>query len=103
LIHLGDVNKFYEELARLSSLQNILDAAGFQDWLYQDYADEAYALLKKLPEALQIGNSADVLHEAFNDEDTQMSIIYYTRVRHVCHRISDGPRLTSYSSWRHHG
>lgn len=85
LIHLGDGNKFYEELARLRSLSNVCNLAGFDLDLYEDFADETYNLLKKLPEALVVGDAEEVLLQTFCDETIPNYIITHLRVS--CSRI----------------
>lgn len=40
LLFIGDSGKCYEEEARLRSLSNVLNQAGFEPYLYQDFADE---------------------------------------------------------------
>ena len=37
LLHIGDTNKFLEEETRLRSLSNVLNAAGFDAYLYEDF------------------------------------------------------------------
>lgn len=77
---MGDANKFYEELARLRSLSNVCNQAGFDLDIYEDFADETYDLLKKLPEAVAVGNAEDVLLQTFTDEVVQNYIITHLRV-----------------------
>lgn len=59
----------------------MLNAAGFEPLLYEDFADEAFELLRKVSSALPEGNADVVLHEAFNDESLQNYIITYLKVR----------------------
>lgn len=98
LIHLGDGNKFYEELARLRSLSNVCNQAGFDLALYEDFADETYDLLKKLPEAVAVGNAEEVLLEMFRDEMVQNYIITHLRVCLRCSviasAVTDSRRLS---------
>jgi len=80
LIHLGDNNKFYEELARLRSLGNVCNQAGYDSFLYEDFAEETSDLLKKLMEALPVGNAEEVLLEVFNDDAVQNYLITHLKV-----------------------
>ncbi len=48
--------------------------------LYEDFADESYALLRKLMTGLQDGTAESVLFEAFNDDNLQNYIITHMRV-----------------------
>jgi ubiquitin thioesterase protein OTUB1 len=81
LVRTAEPYKFREEVTRLKSFNNIMNAAGFDEDLYVDFADEAYGLLEGLA-----GVSADVglatLLEAFNVTDRSMSIITYLKVSH---------------------
>ncbi|KAK5130340.1 hypothetical protein LTR08_002180 [Meristemomyces frigidus] len=80
LIHLGDSNKLLEEETRLRSLSNVLNAAGYGSLIYEDFADEAFDLLRRIANALPTGNADLVLHEAFNDEVVQNYIITYLKI-----------------------
>ena len=81
LLHVGDVAKFDVEEARLISMSNLLNLAGFPEDVYIDFAEEAYDLLRKLGGSLQVGNGASLLLEAFNDMGVSMAIITYVKVR----------------------
>ena len=80
LIHLGDGNKFLEEETRLRSLSNVLNAAGYDAMLYEDFADETFELLRKVASAVQTGTAEDVLLETFNDETLQNYVITHLKV-----------------------
>ncbi|KAI9689171.1 MAG: hypothetical protein M1822_000909 [Bathelium mastoideum] len=87
LVRLGDKTKVHAEITRLKSFQNILDAAGFQFELYEDFAEELYDLLRKTAASLpppDDGNPATdvkaILLAAFNDEAIQASIITFLRI-----------------------
>ncbi|KAI7223935.1 cysteine proteinase [Hortaea werneckii] len=79
LIHLGDSNKFFEEEARLRSLSNVLNEAGYDALLYEDFADSMFDTLRKVHNALQTGDAETILHEDFNDEALQNYIITYLK------------------------
>ena len=83
LIHLGDGNKFAEEEARLRSLSNVLNAAGFESYLYEDFADELFETMRKVANGLHDGTAEDILLESFNDETVQNYIITHFRVQSV--------------------
>ncbi|KAK3670729.1 hypothetical protein LTR78_009421 [Recurvomyces mirabilis] len=80
LIHHGDTNRFYEEEARLRSMYNILEAAGWNALLYEDFADEAFDLLREVANGMHNDTAGDVLVAAFNDEMRQNYIITYVRM-----------------------
>ena len=69
-----------EEVARLSSLSNVLNGAGFDPMLYEDFAEETFTLLKKVATAVQNGNAEDVVLDAFNDETLQNYILTHLKV-----------------------
>lgn len=64
----------------MRSLSNVCNVAGFDVTIFEDFADETYDLLKKLPEALNVGNAEDVLHETFSEDTIQNYIITHLRV-----------------------
>lgn len=76
LQRIGDRHKFLEEETRLKSLQNMLRDVGFQEHLYEDFADDCYMLLRETASA---SNSSGLL-EAFNDEPRSLSIITFLKV-----------------------
>ncbi|KAL9083916.1 MAG: hypothetical protein Q9165_008323 [Trypethelium subeluteriae] len=83
----GDKTKVHAEVTRVKSFQNILEAAGFQSDLCDDFAQELYDLLRKTAAAIpppDNGNPATdvkaLVFEAFNDESTQAGIITFLRI-----------------------
>ncbi|KAF2823489.1 cysteine proteinase [Ophiobolus disseminans] len=82
LLRVGDVSKFADEEARLLSLGNLLDHAGYQRDIWMDFAEEMTDLLRKLAESLQLMNgvAADILLNTFNDMGTSMAIITYVKL-----------------------
>ena len=61
-------------------MYNILEAAGWNALLYEDFADEAFDLLREVAGAMHTDTASDVLVAAFNDEMRQNYIITYVRV-----------------------
>jgi ubiquitin thioesterase protein OTUB1 len=80
---LSDSNKLAEEEARLRSLSNILNAAGYDPMLYDDFADELFELMRKVANGLHDGTAEDILLQSFNDEMVQNYIITHFRVRYI--------------------
>lgn len=80
LLYLGDSNKFYEEEARLRSLSNVLNQAGFEPYLYEDFADELFTLIRNIANALADNSGDEVLMNAFNDESIQNYVITHFKV-----------------------
>lgn len=81
LLFIGDSAKFYEEEARLRSLSNVLNQAGFEPYLYEDFADELFTLIRSIANAIGEGNGDEVLMNAFNDESIQNYVITHFKVR----------------------
>lgn len=81
LLYLGDSGKCYEEEARLRSLSNVLNQAGFQPYLYEDFADELFNVIRSIANAINEGNGDEVLLNAFNDDVIQNYIITHFKVK----------------------
>jgi len=60
----------------------VVNAAGFDSFIYEDFADEAFNLLRGVANAMHTGNASEVLHDAFNDDMVQNYLITYLKVRH---------------------
>jgi hypothetical protein len=82
LLFIGDSNKCYMEEARLRSLSNVLNSAGFQPYLYEDFADAVFNLIRSIADGINDGNGEEVLMNAFNDESLQNYVITHFKVRH---------------------
>jgi hypothetical protein len=82
LLRVGDVNKLGDEEARLNSMGNLMEHAGYARDIWTDFADEAFELLRKLGDSLQLmdGAAADILLSTFNDMGASMAIITYFKV-----------------------
>lgn len=89
LIRNGDSNTFAIEEARLRSLGNVMQQAGYDPMLIEDFADETFTLLRELSNALATGNAETILDNQFNDEMVQNYIITHLRVS----RFNIHPRL----------
>ncbi|KAK7607439.1 peptidase C65 Otubain-domain-containing protein [Phyllosticta paracitricarpa] len=79
LQRLGDRTKFLEEQSRLRSLANLLNQVGFQADMYEDFAEETFALLRKLSSNAHATDDS-VLLDAFNDEIVSQSIITHLKL-----------------------
>ena len=86
-----------EEETRLKSLGNVINMAGYSQFIWEDFADEIYALLRKCMSASS-ANSEAFLLEHFNNEEIQNQIITYLKVRYtkaqVAHLRTDSSRLS---------
>lgn len=81
LQRIGDKNKFLEEETRLRSHRNLLNSVGFQEHLYEDFADTTFDLLRATSNALPTSDGGAALLASFNDDTTAMSIITYLKAR----------------------
>ena len=59
---------------------NVINMAGYSQFIWEDFADEIYALLRKCMSA-DSSNSEAFLLEYFNNEEIQNQIITYLKVR----------------------
>ncbi|EMC98024.1 hypothetical protein BAUCODRAFT_410942 [Baudoinia panamericana UAMH 10762] len=80
LIRSDDSTKFLFEEARLRSMSNVFTAAGIDSMVYEDFADEALGLLRRIYDAAHTGDATEILFEAFNDETVQNYIITYLKL-----------------------
>ena len=82
MLRAGDVHKFEDEEARLTSMHNLLNLVGFSEDIYEDFVEEAFGLLQKLANSMRAmdGAAADILLQTFNDYGTAMAIITYFKV-----------------------
>lgn len=64
------------------SMANLFNIAAIPYDVVLDFADDAFALLRKLAHVLRTaeGSADDVLLQAFNDQVVSMSIITYFKV-----------------------
>lgn len=72
-----------EELARITSLNNLLTSAGgFDTWLIEDMTDEIPSLLRDLAEVVEtsLETAMAILSERVNDPSSSPSIIYHLRL-----------------------
>ncbi|KAF2838985.1 cysteine proteinase [Patellaria atrata CBS 101060] len=80
LARVGDALKFQEEETRLRSMGNILNAVGFDEELYEDFAGDTYDLLRKIAATIGTSDDGTVLFSSFNDEPLSLSIITYLKL-----------------------
>lgn len=60
--------------------------AGYSQFIWEDFADEIYALLRKCMSASS-ANSEAFLLEHFNNEEIQNQIITYLKVRYTTAQV----------------
>ena len=80
LLQTADPSRLLGEVARLTSLNNLLDTVGYLRDIYEDFTDVTLQLLKETAATLpsQIGGAA--LLESFNDAAVCNAIIMHFRV-----------------------
>ncbi|KAI9819180.1 MAG: hypothetical protein M1827_007336 [Pycnora praestabilis] len=79
-LRLGDKNKILGEEARLKSLNNLLDTAGFQEFIYVDWVEETLKLLRSTADSLPVTDGGAALLDNFNNPDVSNAIIYHFRL-----------------------
>lgn len=88
IIALADHNRFLTEESRLRSLSTVLNNAGYDPMLYEDFAEETFDLLRRLATANPADNAESILLETFNNEETQNYIITHLKASHYSALIS---------------
>ncbi len=68
------------EIARLTSLNNLLDATGYPRHIYLDFVDETTQLLKQIASGPPNHDREAALLSSFNDRDVCNGIIMHFRV-----------------------
>ncbi|TAQ83257.1 Ubiquitinyl hydrolase 1 [Chlorociboria aeruginascens] len=83
LLRQADKSRLEEEIARMISLNNLLQTAGgHQFWLFEDMVGETTTLLKGLANMLPESPQAAMrlLMETFNDAEASNNIVYHLRL-----------------------
>lgn len=86
LLHSTDLNRALAEVARLKSLNNLLDSVGYDRIIYEDFVDETLAMLQLIP-TLPTNDDGTALLEALERPGVWDAIIAHFRVgaRHWSH------------------
>ena len=81
---MNDVIHFHAEEARIWSLNNLLNAAGFRQDIYMDFVEETINLLRLISESISSpynqAHGSHVLLEKFNDPGVSSAIITHFRL-----------------------
>lgn len=81
LLNLRDTGKVAKELERIKSFNQLLDAVGQDETLYEIFVDATEDLLNQVSNAIENGNQDEsFLLEAFNSEYNSNAIITHFRV-----------------------
>lgn len=81
LIQNGDRNEVEGEVARITSLNQVLISVGYDSLLFEDMVEETINLLKDISARMPDQNSAmAILADRFNDRECSNAIIYHLRL-----------------------
>ncbi|KAG9228885.1 peptidase C65 Otubain-domain-containing protein [Amylocarpus encephaloides] len=95
LLRLGDAEQLEEEVARMTSLDNLLtNVGGFSSYIFEDMVEETTGLLRDLARLMPTSSSAasDLLQERFNNPEVSNAIVYHFRLL-ASARIAQQPDL----------
>ncbi|QIW99209.1 hypothetical protein AMS68_004727 [Peltaster fructicola] len=79
LILNNDATKLIEQEARLRSLSNVINSAGYAPMVYEDFADVLFDFMRALGDAVRAGNAESALLEGFNKDDIESAVITHLR------------------------
>lgn len=79
LLHSSDPGRALAEVARLKSLNNLLDSVGYTRIIYEDFVDETLAMLQLIPN-LPTNDDGTALLEALEQPGVWDAIIAHFRV-----------------------
>jgi ubiquitin thioesterase protein OTUB1 len=80
---LGDTARLEEEIARLTSLNNLITTVGgVQEWLFEDMVAETVGLLRELADTMQSSpeGASQLLLQRFNNPEVSNAIVYHLRM-----------------------
>ncbi|CAI4211252.1 unnamed protein product [Parascedosporium putredinis] len=81
LIHNGDRNQVEAEVARITSLNQVLISTGYSTFVFEDMVEETVRLLKDIAARMMDPNAAmAVLMDRFNDRECSNALIYHFRL-----------------------
>ena len=95
LLHHGDSSKIAAEIARLKSLNNLLNAVGYDEFMYGAFVDETLMLLQRTAASIPCQDDGAALLASFNDDSMTGAIITHFRVRSFVHLDNQCERSTS--------
>ncbi|KAL8731563.1 MAG: hypothetical protein Q9181_004265 [Wetmoreana brouardii] len=81
LLHSGDTSRVLAEVARLKSLNNLLDTVGYRHDIYGDFVDETLQLLKQTATIISNHDDAAALLTNFTQPGVSDAIIMHFRTR----------------------
>lgn len=80
------------EYARITSLNNLMNLAGLESYIYEDFAEATFSLFGQISSSPTIDHPYDVSEvlNAFNNQDISNAIITHFKVRPPTARSSRG-------------
>jgi ubiquitin thioesterase protein OTUB1 len=94
LLHHGDHSKIAAQIARLKSLNNLLYAAGYDEYMFEAFVDETIGLLERTAASIPCQDDGAALLASFNDDSIAGAIITHFRVSLSFIRYSHSERLS---------
>jgi ubiquitin thioesterase protein OTUB1 len=82
-VALRDTARLEEEIARLTSLNNLITTVGgVEEWLFEDMVAETLSLLRDVADTMQSSPEAaeQLLLQRFNDPEVSNAIVYHLRM-----------------------
>lgn len=82
LLKSGDPNRIGMEYARVSSLNNLMNLAGLESYIYEDFAEATSSLFMQISGSPAIDRPYDIspVVNAFNNPDISNAIITHFKV-----------------------
>ncbi|KAL8975387.1 MAG: hypothetical protein Q9197_000368 [Variospora fuerteventurae] len=80
LVHSADPQAPLAQVARLTSLNNLLDSVGYQRDIYEDFSHETIQLLRQIASTTPDHHDGAALLSSFNDPDVCNGIIMHFRL-----------------------
>jgi ubiquitin thioesterase protein OTUB1 len=81
LIEAGDRGQVEREIARIANLNQVLISVGYQEFLFEDMAEETIRLLQEICDKIGSREMAmDALTKRFNNRECSNAIIYHLRL-----------------------
>ena len=81
LLHLRSAEKVAEESRRIEDFNHVLEVAGYDLSMIEDFKEETMDLLGKVQHAISVGElDGSILLQAFNVEEVSSSIVFHFKV-----------------------
>ncbi|KAL8952220.1 MAG: hypothetical protein Q9222_001876 [Ikaeria aurantiellina] len=80
LLQSADPQRVLAEVARLESLNTVLNAAGYEATIYEDFVEETLQLLKRIADGFPDQDGSTALLDSFNDREICNAIIMHFRL-----------------------